>query len=342
MIMQNKALVTVFIPIYNVEKYINKCLTSLINQTYKNIEILAIDDGSPDNSKKIVSEFAEKDSRVKLIEKENGGYGSAIEVGIRQTNTKYFLICDPDDWLPVDAIEKMVNIAEKDSLDLVVGDKFNVFEGTNLQKYQSTFSEDLNIRSRYVYTKKDDIQRFAFGLVSPHAKLYKTKLAVDFKFPHHVSYTDFSLFILFLTKAKRVEYINSPLAYYLIDRKGNTNTSTNPSKINDYLVGWESTMLQLPLTKGENLDEILFRMLLQLKFILGEYSRLGKVDFNGKYFNQIYSSIKKMQLYRSSIKNGTLNNTSVQSKIVNYFLLNSITSKAATKFLARKYKYNQK
>ena len=68
MIMQNKALVTVFIPIYNVEKYINKCLTSLINQTYKNIEILAIDDGSPDNSKKIVSEFAKKEN-IKIVEK---------------------------------------------------------------------------------------------------------------------------------------------------------------------------------------------------------------------------------------------------------------------------------
>ncbi|EGF35466.1 glycosyltransferase-like protein [Lactobacillus helveticus MTCC 5463] len=80
MIMQNKALVTVFIPIYNVEKYINKCLTSLINQTYKNIEILAIDDGSPDNSKKIVSEFAKKDSRVKLIEKEMVGMAPQLKL----------------------------------------------------------------------------------------------------------------------------------------------------------------------------------------------------------------------------------------------------------------------
>lgn len=340
--MQNKSLVTVLIPIYNVEKYVSKCLTSLINQTYKNIEIFAIDDGSPDNSKKIVLKFAEKDSRIKLIEKKNGGYGSALEIGINKTKTKYFLICDPDDWLPANSIQELVTTAEKDDLDLVVGDKFNVFEGTDNKEYQSTFSKDLNIRPKHIYRKSNDIQRFAFGLVSPHAKLYKTELAINFKFPHHVSYTDFLLYILFLTKAKRVEYIDSPLAYYLIDRKGNTNTSTNPSKINDYLVGWESTMAQLPLTNPDNLDEILFRMFLQLKFILSEYSKTEKIDFNSKYFRRICNSVEKMQLYKKAILEGTLNNVSIQSKILNHLLLNSATSKIAAKLLVNKEKYRQK
>ena len=72
--MQNKALVTILVPIYNVEKYIAKCLNSLIKQTYNNIEILAIDDGSPDNSKEIVLKFAERDSRIKLISKNNSHF----------------------------------------------------------------------------------------------------------------------------------------------------------------------------------------------------------------------------------------------------------------------------
>lgn len=340
--MQNKALVTILVPIYNVEKYIAKCLNSLIKQTYNNIEILAIDDGSPDNSKEIVLKFAERDSRIKLISKNNGGYGSALEVGIFQTKTKYFLICDPDDWLADDAIQKLVTAAEKNDLDLVVGSKFNVYEGTSIQEYVPSFSEDLNIKPGFVYKNSSDIQRFAFGAISPHAKLYKTNLAVDFKFPYHVSYTDFVLYILFLTKAKRVEYIDSPLAYYLIDRKGNTTTSTNPSRIKDYLVGWESIMSQLPLTQNSNINEILFRMFLQLKFILSEYSKTEKVDFNSNYFKKIYSSIKEIQLYKDAVLKGTLNNVSVQSKLLNYFLLNEITGKMAAKFLTNKEKYKQK
>lgn len=340
--MQNKVLVTVLIPIYNVEKYVKKCLTSLVNQSYKNIEILAIDDGSPDNSRDIVLDFAEKDSRIKLIEKKNGGYGSALEVGISQTNTKYFLICDPDDWLSTDSIQELITIAEEDNLDLVVGDKFNVFEGTDIQEYQPTFPKDLNIKPHHIYKKDKDIQRFAFGQVSPHAKLYRTELANGLKFPHHVSYTDFLLYTLFLAKAKRVEYINKPLAYYLIDRKGNTNTSTNPSKINDYLIGWESTMNQLPLNQANNLDEILFRMFLQLKFILGEYSRTEKVDFNSKYFQKIYNAIEKMHVYKNAILKGTVGNVSIQSKLLNNFLLNNSTSKMAAKLLVNKEKYKQK
>ena len=94
-----KPKVTIIVPIYNVEKYIEKCLRSLLAQSFSEFEVWAIDDGSPDNSSDIVKEFCKKDSRIKLIQKENGGYGSVLEYAIKRIETEYFLICDPDDWL---------------------------------------------------------------------------------------------------------------------------------------------------------------------------------------------------------------------------------------------------
>ena len=90
---------SVIVPIYNVEKYLGECIESLINQTFKNIEIILIDDGSPDNSPKICDEYAEKDNRIKVIHKENGGVTSARKVGANAATGDYIVCVDADgDW----------------------------------------------------------------------------------------------------------------------------------------------------------------------------------------------------------------------------------------------------
>ena len=125
------AKVTIVVPIYNVEKYLPKCLDSLISQTFKDIEIWAISDGSPDNSVKIIKEYEKKDKRVKCIEKENGGYGSVLEYAIKNIKTKYFLICDPDDWISEDAIEVLYGAAEDNKLDFVRAAYYDVYSDNN-------------------------------------------------------------------------------------------------------------------------------------------------------------------------------------------------------------------
>ena len=84
------ARVSIIVPIYNVEKYVEKCLQSLLRQTFKDIEIWAISDGSPDNSIEIIKKYSKKDKRIKCVEKENGGYGSVLEYAIKKINTEYF------------------------------------------------------------------------------------------------------------------------------------------------------------------------------------------------------------------------------------------------------------
>lgn len=168
--------ITIIVPIYNVEKYVSKCLESLINQTYKNFVVFAISDGSPDNSGEIVKKYAAKDGRIKYFYKENGGYGSVLEYAIKKVKTEYFLVCDPDDWLANTALEELYNFSEKHNVDLLVGDKYYVYSQDGSKEYVKSFKENSSIIPLKIYSDDTSIQEFAFGEGSPHAKLYRTNI----------------------------------------------------------------------------------------------------------------------------------------------------------------------
>ena len=104
-------LITVVVPIYNVEDYLNKCIESIVNQTYKNLEIILVDDGSPDNSPKMCDDWAKKDKRIKVIHKENGGVSSARNIGIDKSKGEWITFVDADDWIEKTYIEDMYNIS---------------------------------------------------------------------------------------------------------------------------------------------------------------------------------------------------------------------------------------
>lgn len=105
--------ISIIIPVYNVEPYIRRCLDSVINQTYKNLEILCINDGSTDLSGKICNEYAAKDARIRVIHKENGGSYSARNVGLNNATGRYIGFVDPDDWLELDMYETLYNLIQK-------------------------------------------------------------------------------------------------------------------------------------------------------------------------------------------------------------------------------------
>ncbi len=104
---ENKDLISVIIPAYKIEQYIGDCLESVQNQTYRNLEILVVNDGSPDNSAKIAEQYAEKDDRIRVINKVNGGLSDARNTGIEQAKGKYIILIDGDDYVDVHMIEKM-------------------------------------------------------------------------------------------------------------------------------------------------------------------------------------------------------------------------------------------
>ncbi len=111
--------VSIIVPVYNVEKYLNRCVDSILSQTYRNIEIILVDDGSPDSCPAICDEYATADKRIKVIHKNNGGLASARNAGLDQSTGQYILFVDSDDWIDPDGVKKLVYIAEKYLVDFV-------------------------------------------------------------------------------------------------------------------------------------------------------------------------------------------------------------------------------
>ena len=101
--------VSIIVPVYNVEKYLRECLESIINQTFQDIEIICVNDGSTDNSRKILTEYAQTDSRIKITDKENGGLSSARNAGLKIAQGEFISFIDSDDWVDKTMIEKLYN-----------------------------------------------------------------------------------------------------------------------------------------------------------------------------------------------------------------------------------------
>lgn len=118
----NKSLVSIIVPVYKAEKHIRQCVNSLLAQTYTNIEVILVDDGSPDNCGAICDEYAAKDTRVKVIHQQNGGVSAARQTGIMHATGGYSIHTDPDDWVELNMIEELVAKAVADNADMVICD----------------------------------------------------------------------------------------------------------------------------------------------------------------------------------------------------------------------------
>ena len=114
-------LISVIVPIYKVEKYLNRCIESIVNQTYSNLEIILVDDGSPDNCPQMCDEWAVKDSRIKVIHKENGGLSDARNSGMNLATGDVISFIDSDDWIDLKAFEVMLNVMQKKNSDIISG-----------------------------------------------------------------------------------------------------------------------------------------------------------------------------------------------------------------------------
>ena len=127
-----KPKVSILVPCYNVEKYLKQCLDSIVNQTLKDIEIIVINDGSTDSTLNIIKSYAKQDKRIKIIDKENEGYGKSMNQGLDAATGKYIGIVESDDWADTDMFEKLVKIADENNVDVAKG---------NYYKYTTTNGE---------------------------------------------------------------------------------------------------------------------------------------------------------------------------------------------------------
>ena len=234
--MQSNPKVSIIIPVYNVEQYLPKCLDSIINQTLKDIEIICINDGSIDNSLSILKEYASKDDRIIIIDKENEGQGIARNLGIKKAKGKYIGFVDPDDWVDIQMFEKMYNQAQKLNSEIVICDLIKYQEWSDKYLKFNFYAEPKTpTKLKKVYLKpKENLNKEDFCktlLISPcyaWNRIYKRELL-------HKNNICFSVLrcyedCIFVLKshiiANNISYLDDELYYYRL-RKTSTLRSYN-------------------------------------------------------------------------------------------------------------------
>lgn len=222
--------ITVIIPVYNVEKYLARCVDSVINQTYKNLEIILVDDGSPDNCPKICDEYAEKDSRIKVIHKENGWISSARNAGMDIMTGEYVTFVDSDDYIKENMIEHMLGIMKKHDAEVVqVGYSSDEDE---FCKPNEAYSEEIIVGRENIKTfiRDKKIKVVVWG------KLYKRNIIKDLRFLEGLKYAEDNEFGYRLYKnVKKTVSTNEKMYFYCLE---NTTSITHTAS-NGYLP-WET------------------------------------------------------------------------------------------------------
>ncbi len=293
--------ISIVVPVYNVEKYISKCLDSLVKQSYSNYDIYVVNDGSPYHEQDIIDKYVSKyPILIKSIVKENGGYGSVLELAFNLSDSDFVLVCDPDDYLDVDCLKTLMEYQKELALDLVIGAKNLVYEDNDEIKYDPSFNEDFGkIVDKKVYIRgNEDFDSLYFMEPSPHAKLYRRDIVKNIKFPCKVSYSDSLLYFYALTKVNRVAYCKKPLSYYLINRSGNTRTDIKPKTIDMYVTVFKSVIEQT-----NNCDDIFyFRMFEAFYYIFYKIENINGDDgIKKEKYDLLYSYLEMLFPYKDKI-----------------------------------------
>ena len=205
-------LVSVIVPVYNVENYLRRCLDSIVCQTYKNLEIILIDDGSTDKSGKICDEYAKKDKRIKVIHKENEGVAIARNDGISKTTGKYIAFIDSDDYVDTNYINFLISIAITNDTDIVQCDSKLFMDNKEKQNVDIKKIYDTKIISGLDGAKCMLYQSLVNS--SLWGKIIKKSLFNKLKFPEKKTHEDLYGMYFLLVKAKKVAVTQIPMYFY--------------------------------------------------------------------------------------------------------------------------------
>lgn len=289
-------LVSVVVPVYNVEKYLKKCVNSILCQTYKNIEIILVDDGSTDNCPKICDEFKIKDNRVVVIHKKNGGLSDARNFGINEASGSFITFVDSDDFIMPDMIEYLYNICEEYNSDFSVCQSVRCDETGSIKCLCSDIEKE-NIIVFEGKNKMDAYLKTNCIHTTTWSKLYDIKLFNDIRFPKGKIHEDaFTTYILVNNAGKIV--VTSKTGYvYRVNPTGIMNSKFS----------------------NKNLDAILAKKK-QLRFIIKNYPKLSRYAYAELIYscNYCLSKMAVSNFYEPDIEN---NIQSMYRKYIRYYLI---------------------
>ncbi|WP_394405155.1 glycosyltransferase family 2 protein [Streptococcus sp. 20-1249] len=224
--------VSIIIPVYNVEKYLERCLTSVINQTYQHLEIILINDGSTDQSGKICNEFAQHDNRIKVINKDNGGLSSARNAGLAIYSGKYITFIDSDDWVSPDYIEYMLSYMYSEKVDLVQCNFVPITdEGVFLKKVRIKKNDIEYLTSKDkildAFFKTQSFNTMAWG------KLYSATFIRNMYFLEGHNNEDTIFAADYINKLQNIVILPEIKYYYLLNTTSIMNSRLSSKKVED-------------------------------------------------------------------------------------------------------------
>ena len=210
-----KDIISVIVPVYKVEKYLQRCIESIINQTYKNLEIILIDDGSPDNCGIICDEYAKKDNRIKVIHKENGGLSDARNAGLDIATGEYIAFIDSDDYIALNMFETLHSLMIKDNSDIALCSYMYIDEnGKKIESLNKQNPIKNEILSSFEALKKIGEHKSWYFVVAWN-KLYKKEIFNNLRFPYGKINEDEFIIHKVFGKSKSISCVESMLYYYV-------------------------------------------------------------------------------------------------------------------------------
>jgi glycosyltransferase involved in cell wall biosynthesis len=239
-------LISIIIPVYKVEEYLEKCIESVLKQTYTNLQIILVDDGSPDNCGKICDEYAKKDSRIEVIHKVNGGLSDARNVGIAKAKGKYIGFVDSDDYIKEDMYEILINLIKEYDADVSICNLYDVIDG---KEYIRNNENGIQEYSRLEILKEvlldKNIQSYAWN------KLYKKELFDEIKYPIGKKYEDIGTTFYVFEKCNKIVVTSKP-EYYYLKRSDSLVNNVTESTVLDYT----DIIIQRYLYTQKNIEEL--------------------------------------------------------------------------------------
>lgn len=301
--------VSIIVPIYNTEKYLKKCLDSLVNQTLNDIEIILVNDGSTDNSQNIINEYTAKyPDKIKAFTKENGGQASARNLGISQASGEYLAFVDSDDWVEFNMYEELCNKAIKENLDIVCCNEYLVINNEKKKNF-----------NRLIYPN-DITNNYIIKESGPWNKLIKRNLIINNNiwFLENRIYEDLAIIPTLALYTDKIGYIDCYLYNYVIREGSTMNQTEYNKKLEDIFVVMEELSTKLQDNHKEELEFLYIKHLLfdaSLRFLQYKEGRneMKKIIFimkqnfpnwkNNKYFKQENFKYKLIckALYKNNI-----------------------------------------
>ena len=288
------AKVSVIVPVYNVEKYLKRCLDSLINQTLSDIDIICIDDGSKDSSLQILEQYAQKDSRIVIYNQENSGLSVARNTGLEHASGEYIGFVDSDDWVDLDFYEKLYNSAKNNNADIAVADF--------IREHPNKKPKRLKLKEEKIYTTPED----KFMICKVHRegcvwnKIYRTEFikSINLKFVPKMYYEDRDFTIRSLYFSKKL--VTTPNTYYryFVNPKSIVNKRRNYIQDEHYILVRQQ-VLQFIKEHNIKVPDGLYKAEIYRYKLFGKTLFTIKESINSKYI----FLFGKIQIFKMRLKN---------------------------------------